>query len=210
MFEGSKIIDATRRIISGMTVWPGDPGVLVERSSSIHEGAVANVSRVCLGVHTGTHMDAPLHFIENGKDIDSLDVSLFFGRALVVGAESDVIDEKLLESCDLSGVQAVFFRTRASERDENSPFWDEYPAITEGCADYLIEKGIRAVGTDYFSVELCRDDSYPVHRKLLSREIAIIENMNLKDAEPGLYDYICLPIRIPGSDGSPVRVLLIK
>lgn len=210
MFEGRQVIDVTRRILSDMTVWPGDPGVLVERTDSIAEGAVANVSRISMGVHSGTHMDAPLHFIDGGKDIDSVEITRFFGRVLVVDAPSDRIGEEQLEPYDLSGVQAVFFRTRASQRDEMTPFWDEYPAITAGCAQYLIQRGIVMVGTDYFSVELCRDNRYPVHKALLSQGVAVVENLDLKDAEPGIYDYVCLPLRIAGSDGSPVRVLLIK
>lgn len=210
MFEGRQVIDVTRRIVSGMTVWPGDPGVVAERTSSISDGSVANVSRLSLGVHSGTHMDAPLHFIEGGKDIDSVDISRLFGRVLVVSAQTDVIDEGLLRPYDLAGVKAVFFRTRASMRDEKTPFWDEYPAITMGCAEYLVQSGILTVGTDYFSIELSRDNSYSVHKKLLSHEMAIIENLDLRNIEPGVYDYICLPLRIAGSDGSPVRVLLIK
>jgi len=210
VFEGRRVIDVTRRILSGMTVWPGDPVVLVERTDSIAEGAVANVSRFSMGVHSGTYMDAPLHFIDDGRDIDSIDITRFFGRALVVDAPSDRIGEELLETYDLSRVQAVFFRTRASKRDEMTPFWDEYPAITAGCAEYLIQRGIVMVGTDYFSVELCRDNRYPVHKAFLSHGVAIVENLNLKEAEPGEYEYICLPLRITGSDGSPVRVLLIK
>ncbi|HOK42846.1 MAG TPA: cyclase family protein [Thermoclostridium caenicola] len=210
MFEGRQVIDVTRKILSGMTVWPGDPGVLVERTDSISDGAVANVSRISLGVHSGTHMDAPLHFIDGGKDIDSVEIARLFGCVLVVEAPSDRIGEELLEPYDLSAVQAVFFRTRASMRDEMTPFWDEYPAITAECAEYLIQNGIVMVGTDYFSVELCRDNLYPVHKTLLSHGIAIVENLALKDVEPGMYDYICLPLRIAGSDGSPVRVLLFR
>jgi len=210
MFEGRRVIDVTRKIISGMTVWPGDPGVEVERTSSISKGSVANVSRISMGVHSGTHMDAPLHFIDGGKDIDSIDISRLYGRVLVVEASSDLIDEELLRKYDLSGVKAVFFKTRASLRDEYTPFWEEYPSITPECAGYLIRNGILTVGTDYFSIELSRDNSFPVHKKLLSHEAAIIENLDLRDVEPGIYDFICLPLRIAGSDGSPVRVLLAK
>lgn len=210
MFSGREIIDVTRRIASGMTVWPGDPEVLVERTASISEGSAANVSRVTMGVHSGTHMDAPLHFIDGGKDISGIDLSRLFGRALVVPAYSDRIDEDLLKPYDLSGIQAVFFRTRASMRDENTPFWEEYPAITLGCAEYLVHNGIRTVGTDYFSIELSPDNRFPVHQLLLSREVAIVENLDLKNAGPGVYDFVCLPLRIEGSDGSPVRVLLIR
>ena len=210
VFEGRQILDVTRKIISGMTVWPGDPGVVAERTASISKGSVANVSRISLGVHSGTHMDAPLHFIDGGKDIDSVDLTRLFGRVIVVEAKSDQIGEELLRPYHLAGVKAVFFKTRASLRDENTPFWEEYPAITMGCAEYLVQNGILTVGTDYFSIELSGDDSFPVHKKLLSHEVAIIENLDLRYAEPGVYEFICLPLRIAGSDGSPVRVLLIK
>lgn len=210
MFEGRQIFDVTRSILNDMTVWPGDPGVLVERTSSIGEGSAYNVSRMNLGVHSGTHMDAPLHFIDGGKDIASVDIARFFGRALVVAAPSDRIGEELLKPFDLAGVQAVFFRTRASMRDEKTPFWDEYPAVTVDCAEYLIQNGILTVGIDYFSIERSLDNNYPVHEKLLSHEVAIVEDLNLKDIKPGFYDFICLPLKIAKSDGSPVRVLLIK
>lgn len=91
VFEGRQILDVTRKIISGMTVWPGDPGVVAERTASISKGSVANVSRISLGVHSGTHMDAPLHFIDGGKDIDSVDLTRLFGRVIVVEAKSDQI-----------------------------------------------------------------------------------------------------------------------
>ena len=210
MFDGRQVIDVTRSIISGMTVWPGDPGVAVDRTASIGEGSVANVTRINLGVHSGTHMDAPLHFIDGGKDIASIDLARLMGRVLVVSAQSDLIDEGLIKPYNLAGTQAVFFKTRASMRDEKTPFWEESPAITLSCAEYLIQNGILTVGTDYFSIELSRDDSFPVHKMLLSHEVAIVENLDLKDVDAGIYDFICLPLKVEGSDGSPVRVLLIK
>jgi arylformamidase len=210
MFEGRQVLDVTRSILSGMTVWPGDPGVSVDRTASIGKGSVANVTRINMGVHSGTHMDAPLHFIDGGKDIASIDLARLLARVLVVSAHSDLIDEDLLKPYDLAGIQAVFFKTRASMRDEKTPFWEEYPAITPGCAEYLIQNGILTVGTDYFSIELSRDDSFPVHKMLLSHEVAIVENLDLKDIDTGIYDFICLPLKVEGSDGSPVRVLLIK
>lgn len=210
MFEGRKVYDVTFNIKNGMTVWPGDAGVTVGRSLSIKEGEVANVSRMELGVHAGTHMDAPLHFIDGGKDMASLDINRFFGKALVVCSDSEEIGEEVFEGHDLKGFKAVFFKTRSSGRDENTPAWDVYPAINEACARYMINRGILTVGIDYMSIELSRDNRFPVHRLLLGNEVAIVESLCLKDIEPGEYDYICLPMKIAGADGSPARVLLIK
>ena len=210
MFEGRTVFDVTRKIMNGMTVWPGDPGVSVFRSVSIKDGSDANVSRMDMGVHTGTHMDAPLHFIDGAKDMASLDIERFFGRVLVVSTDLEEIGAEVLEGHDLNGVKAVFFKTSSSTRDEKTPFWTAFPALTEGCASFLVEKGIKTVGIDYLSVELSCENRFPVHKLLLSNEVAIIENLILKDIEPGEYDFICLPLKIEGSDGSPVRALLIK
>ena len=210
MFKGKQIFDITRKIVNDMTIWPGDAKVTIWQTSTIKEGSVANVSRVDMGVHSGTHMDAPRHFIEGGGDIASLDIGTLIGRVVIVETEDEAIDETVVSRYDLESVNAVFFKTRASMRDEKSPFWNEYPAITEGCAKYLIDRGIRTIGTDYFSIEYCTDNRFPVHKLLLSNGVAIIENLSLKDIEPVEYDFICLPLMLEGSDGSPVRALLFK
>lgn len=210
MLEGRIIFDVTKKIMNGMTVWPGDPGISIKRSISISEGADANVSRMELGVHTGTHMDAPLHFIDGAKDMTSLDINRFFGRVLVVSTDMEEIGEEILEGYDLKGLKAVFFKTRSSMCDEKTPFRNIFPAITESCARVLVDKGIKTVGIDYLSIECSRNNRFPVHLLLLSNEVAIIEDLCLKDVEPGEYDFICLPLKIDGSDGSPVRALLIK
>lgn len=210
MFEGKTIYDVTYKIMTGMTVWPGDDGVSVGRTLSIDEGGAANVSRMDLGVHSGTHMDAPLHFLNGSKDIASLDISRFFGRVLVVASDKDEIGPEVFAGNELKGLEAVFFKTRSSGRDEKTPFWNEFQAINEKCARYMIERGIKTVGIDYMSIELSGDNLFPVHKLLLSNEVAIVENLRLIEIEPGEYEFICLPLKLEGSDGSPARVLLIK
>ncbi len=208
IFTGKKVVDVTRPLQGLMTVWPGDEGVVIERTLSINEGGTANVSRINMGVHAGTHMDAPLHFIDGGEDIEALSLDRFYGEVLILESKEGVIDESHLQGYDLKDVSAVFFKTFCSDRDETAPFLDHYPAVTETCARLLIDKGIKTVGTDYFSVEFCTDDRFPVHKLLLSNKVGIVENLYLKDVEPGRYSFVCLPIKIKGSDGAPCRVLL--
>jgi arylformamidase len=193
-----------------MTVWPGDGGVTVVRVASIGEGSMANVSRINMGVHSGTHMDAPLHFVDGGADIARISLDKLMGEVLIIETTSSIIDASYLDGVSLEDVDAVFFKTPLSGRDGREPFFEKYPAITEDCARVLTEKGIRTVGTDYFSIELYNDEAFSVHKHLLSKNVAIIENLCMTDVEPGRYSFISLPLKIEGSDGSPCRVLLFK
>lgn len=208
MFEGKKVIDITRTIQSGMTVWPGDDPVVIKQVHSIQEGYLVNVTQAVMGVHAGTHMDAPLHFIDGARDIASIAIDRLMGKVLVVASEEWDIDESILLDKDLSGIKAVFFKTTSSNTDTFTPFLDRYPAITAGCAAYLVDKGIWTIGIDYLSIEYATGGQFPVHNTLLSHEVVIIENLCLRDVDPGIYDFVCLPLKITGSDGSPVRALL--
>lgn len=206
-----KTIDVTRPVFTNMTVYPGDDGVLIERVSSISSGKKANISSVHMGVHTGTHVDAPLHFIDGGKGIDQLDISLFTGKVTVIDAGTEKhITRRILENISLNGIKAVFFRTVSSKISLDKPFDMDYACLEPDAAEYLVKSGVRVVGTDSLSVEKYDSQDFTVHKMLLSNEVLIVEGLCLKDVVQGQYDYICMPILLKGSDGAPARVMLLQ
>lgn len=210
MLWDKKVYDITRIIQNDMTVWPGDDRVFIERTLSISEGGLANISKINMGVHTGTHMDAPSHFIDGGETIEAISLDKLYGEVLIIESKEEMIEKSHLQGHDLGAVNAVFFKTACSARDEMAPFLDRYPAVTEQCARQLIDKGIKTVGTDYYSIEYCTDNRFPVHKLLLSHGVSIVENLCLKDIKAGRYSFVCLPMKIRGSDGAPCRVLLFQ
>jgi arylformamidase len=204
-----KIIDVTRPINSNMTVWPGDESVLLERASSISSENRTNVSRIHMGVHTGTHVDAPLHFIDQGKSVDKLDIRLFTGWVRVVDVRhvKSIGPEQLR---NLPGVkdEAVFFRTSYSDKTLEGPFDPDYTSLSPEAAKLLLNQGVRVIGTDALSIEEYDSKDCPVHYALLGDEALIIEGLCLKDVAEGRYRYVCMPLLMKGSDGSPARVVL--
>jgi len=206
-----KIMDVSRPIFTNMTVWPGDEGVLVECTGSIANGYASNTSRIHAGVHTGTHVDAPFHFIDGGKRIDQLDISLFTGNVTVIDVKDEnLITRRILQDNSLDGCKAVFFKTWYSNKTLNEPFDRNYPGLDPDAAEYLVKAGIRVVGTDALSVERYESDDFVVHKTLLRNEILVVEGLCLKEITPGKYKYICMPMLIEGSDGAPARVMLLQ
>jgi len=205
-----KLIDVTRPIFANMTIWPGDDGVVIERTANIEYGDIANTSRICAGSHTGTHVDAPLHFIADGKSIDQLDISLFTGTVTVIEvADTNCITGEFLKKCSLTECKAVFFKTWFSDRSLSEPFDKNYPGLDPDAAEYIVKSGIRVVGIDTLSVEKYYSKDFAVHKILLGSEVLIIEGLCLKNIIPGKYKYICMPLPIKGSDGAPARVMLV-
>lgn len=203
------IIDITRPIFSNMTVWPGDDSVFIERVSSISEGSVVNVSRIHANVHIGTHVDAPLHFIPNGKSIEQLDINLFTGKVSVVDAGNEkCITRSMLSDIIVNDCEAVFFKTWYSDITLNEPFDLNYTGLELDAAEYLIQSGIRVIGIDTLSIERYNNSGFIVHKTLLSNDVLIVEGLCLKNVTPGKYNYICMPLLIKGSDGAPARVVL--
>lgn len=205
-----KLIDVSRPVFSEMTVWPGDESVLLERTSSIAQGSMANVSRVHMGVHTGTHIDAPLHYIDVGKSVDKLNTSLFTGNVLVVDiGQEKIIQPELVEKLPIGNGEAVFFKTAFSGKTLSEAFDTEYTGLSLEAAQFLIGKGVQVIGTDALSIENFYAKDFSVHRALLGNEILIVEGLNLRPVSPGKYQYICMPIFLQGADGAPARVMLI-
>jgi len=195
-----------------MPVWPGDPKLSMRLASSIAKGGVANVTRVEMGAHTGTHMDAPFHFLANGPTVDRLPLDILIGTCRVFDLTNLTghITRAVLENCDLSGVTRALFKTRNSLRwaNDDHEFDKEFVAIAADAAQLLVEHGVKLVGVDYLSVEAFGSKEHPVHSTLLGANVVIIEGLNLAGASAGDYELIALPIKLKGADGAPARVVL--
>jgi arylformamidase len=194
-----------------MPIYEGDPGVEIQPWSSLAKGDSANVSFLHFGAHTGTHVDAPAHFIEGAGKLDALSLDILIGPARVIRVPDDrnEINSEFLSGCDLNNVQRVLFHTR------NSAFWGEgfrkdFTHLLPEAAQTLVDKGIKLVGTDYLSIEKFHSGHHRTHLTLLSKGIVIVEGLNLTEVPDGDYELICLPLRIAegAGDGAPARVVL--
>jgi arylformamidase len=208
------IYDISLTISSEIPVWPGDPGVQLTQVSFMDKGDVCNVTNLALGVHAGTHVDAPHHFLNDHRTVESLRLDVLVGPAYVVslGEEVDIISEEVLSSVDIpSGVERLLIKTRNSALwgKDVKEFVKEFVAIREDGARWLVQKGIRLVGVDYLSVAPYGNGT-PTHRVLLESGIIALEGLNLHEITQGYYDLYCLPLKLLNSDGAPSRAILIK
>lgn len=193
-----------------MVRWPGDPEICKEPFRAMERGDVCNVSSLAFGSHTGTHMDAPLHFIRNGRTLDKMPLDATIGPCRVIEIK-DRESVKVEEIADrrIKRGERILFKTRNSGRCWKTDIFDEdFVYISREAAEFLAEKRIRTVGIDYLSVGGFRKDGVETHHALLGAGIWIIEGLNLSKIKPGKYELNCLPIKILGSDGAPARALL--
>lgn len=206
-----KIYDITLPISGNMPVWPGDPKVHITKRLEIRSGDSCNLSQLDMGSHTGTHIDAPYHFEEDGLRLDQLPIERLIGKARLFHISSiEEIGLDAVKSLRLNGVQRVLFKTANSDywKSNMSVFVEEFIAITNGAAQYLVEAGIILVGVDYLSVEKFGNKGHEVHHTLLRNGVVVLEGLNLSDIPPGDYELIALPLKIKDGDGSPARVVL--
>jgi arylformamidase len=203
-------IDVSVPLRTGMVHWPDNPPVLIEQVQGIERGNVANVSRLSLGVHTGTHMDAPIHFLRTGKGIDTMPLSATIGLARVIEIrDPESIKPEELRPHGIKRGERVLFKTRNSARCwHTDDFVEDFVYISQEAARYLAAQEVQTVGVDYLSVGGFFKDSVETHHALLEAGIWIIEGLNLSNVVPGIYDLICLPLKIEGSDGAPSRAIL--
>jgi len=209
-----KIFDVTFTVEQGMTVWPGDDAVQLFRQKKIEDGANANVSFVGMSVHTGTHIDAPFHFLKAGYGVEQIPLDLLIGPAQVIQVPEDAkaIDAKTLEKIVIKpGIKRVLFKTAVSLQQTtlSQVFKTDFVAIAADAAQILVDKGINVIGIDYLSIAPYKN-SRPTHEILLNANTLVIEGLNLADVEEGLYMMYCLPLKLKGSDGAPARVILTQ
>ncbi len=204
--------DITLTISPDLPTWPGDPGVEIERVEKIEDGSNANVSRVNMGVHTGTHVDAPYHFLQDGITVDQLNLNLLTGRAYVLHLPGvEVITATVLEDAQIPPrTRRVLFKTRNSElwAGNENEFQTDFVGLSEDGATYLVRRGVKLVGMDYLSIAPFHK-SRPTHERLLEAGVVVVEGLNLTEVDQGRYTIYCLPLKIANSDGAPARAILI-
>lgn len=204
----STLIDISVPIRERMPIYDRNPGVRLERALSIPRGDTANVSRLELGVHTGTHLDAPLHFFEGGADAEALSLEPLVGPAYVADATAlrGPIDADSLRSCAIpEGAERVLLKTPNGRLWERDDFTRDFIRLNGDGARFVVEHGIRLIGLDYLSI-----GDGEAHRVLLDAGVLALEGLDLRHVTPGWYELLCLPLRVPGSDGAPARAVLRK
>ena len=208
----TKIYDVTVAVSAATPIYKGDPGVEITSFKSIAAGSSANVSQAAFGVHTGTHVDAPNHFIDGARRVHELDLQKLVGLCRVIEVPDDVAGIEPEHVGDVDGITRVIFKTR------NSAFWStpelgfrtDFTYLLPATAKLLVARGVVLVGIDYLSIEKSGSPGHPVHITLLEKEVVILEGVDLREVPPGDYDLICMPLKYIGAtgDGSPARTML--
>lgn len=205
--------DISVALDAALPTWPGSPGVETRLRLSIEDGDVANVTQLEMDVHTGTHVDAPCHFIADGPSVDALGLEPLIGPAFVIDTGTAVeIDAGVLSAAAIpAGAERVLLRTSNSSRPSmyRTAFDESYAALTLDGAEWLARHGLRLVGIDYLSIQRY-DESPDVHRALLAAGAALLEGLCLRDVAPGGYDLVCLPLKLTGVEAAPARAILVE
>jgi arylformamidase len=206
-----RVYDISVAIEPGMPLWPGDVPLELERVQKINHGDIANVTRISCSVHVGTHVDAPIHFLEDGRGIETLSFRVLNGRAYVVDLpDVDLITSDVLENAGVPPrTRRVLFKTTNSQywNEPKHEFKPDFVGLDQSASHWLVKKGVQLVGVDYLSVAPF-DRPQPTHKTLLANEVVILEGLDLRQVSQGRYMLHCLPLKISGCDGAPARAIL--
>lgn len=206
-----KIYDVSLPLSADMAVYGDDPPFAIEPVSRISRGDGANVSLLRMGSHTGTHLDAPFHFVEAGLTVDDVPLEVLVGECFVCEiASPDAVTVSDLTAGSLpEGCRRVLFKTSNSRLWEDDHFRTDYVYLDPDAAAWLVERGVRLVGVDYLSVDRFRSGTHPTHLRLLESGVVALEGLDLRGVGQGTYFLVCLPLKIRGGDGAPARVILM-
>lgn len=200
------LYDLSHPLSPAIAVWPGDPSFSLDLVAAIARGDLANVGRLALSTHTGSHVDAPFHFLEEGSSVDELPLEPFIGPALLVDATSaSIVGPDLIDGL-AAPPERLLVRTR--RRTDPTRFDPEYAALAPAAAERLVALGVRLFGTDAPSVDPFESRTLDSHRILARGGVMILEGLRLDEPPPGLYELIAIPLRIARGDASPVRAIL--
>jgi arylformamidase len=207
------IYDISLPISSALPVWPGDLPIEIIQTESIDRGDEVNLSRLSMSAHSGTHVDAPHHFMNDHRTVEGLALDVLTGPCYVTQLPDDIdeISAEVLERVAIgSGTTRILFGTRNSKlwARAEPEFQPDFVAITQDGAEWLVARGIRLVGVDYLSVAPFGDGS-PTHKALLGAGVVVVEGLDLSQVARGFYDLYCLPLKLMGADGAPARAILV-
>lgn len=211
--ENREYIDISFPYYEGMAIYPNNPQYVCQKVSDMQNGDSCNVSRITLGTHTGTHIDAPAHFVQDGMTIDRLPLEQINGKAKVLRIKEAVITKECLKKYEIERDDILIFRTSNSDVFEGVRVLESYVTLDYEGAQYLADKKVRMIGIDYMTIERPRNLREPgksVHTILLGNKIPILETLDLRGVEEGEYTLMCLPLKLQGSDGSSVRAVLVN
>jgi arylformamidase len=211
----TRLIDVSLEVGPDLLVWPGNPGVAITPTSRISRGDSSNVSEIRLGSHTGTHIDPPSHFLDEGASAEHLPLDMMMGETTVADLRGTAgpIGPDELDALSLTGEV-----TRLLLRTDNSAFWaadprtfpDEYVCLSPEGARWVVDNGIGLIGIDFLSIEVRGAPHHPTHRTLLEAGVVILEGLDLSGVQPGEYTLVCFPLKIAGGDGAPTRAVLLE
>lgn len=204
--------DVTLTISPDLVTWPNEQSVILEQVASITEGANANLSRILMGLHSGTHVDAPHHFLNDQRTVEQLSLEVLIGRAYVLHLpDVNVIDASVLERADIPPrTRRILFKTRNSTywAQGEKAFQTDFVGISADGAAFLVDRNVKLVGIDYLSIAPYKQ-SRPTHELLLNAGVIIVEGLDLSKVSQGRYTLYCLPLKIAGAEGSPARAILV-
>ncbi len=208
----SRIYDISTPVLSGGVVYPGNPEIRIEPQQAISQGAGANVSSIAFGSHTGTHVDAVKHFVDDGQTVDQIPIERFIGPAILLAFPDDlmVVTAADLEKQHMGSHTRILLRTRNSSFLGRPDFAKDFTYLAPDGAEYLVSRGVELVGIDYLSIEQFHSGHHLTHLTLLRRGVVIVEGLDLSQPPPGEYQLTCLPLRLAGLDAAPARAVLSR
>lgn len=201
------MIDISRPLQTGVPTWPGDTPFSYEVSWTKEQSGSVNVGKLTMSIHTGTHIDAPFHFDNEGRKVMDLDLELYIGLARVIDLSGkSSIGAEDLKSYDIDGITRLLIRTNSWSNPQEFP--TEITYLRGDVGPYLAEKGIRLIGVDVPSVDPLDSKALSAHHALHANDIHILEGINLAHIATGDYELVALPLPLVEADGSPVRAIL--
>lgn len=206
-----KFYDVTLEIKNDMLVWPGEPAVDIKTTATVEKDGVGG-SHLSFGSHTGTHVDAPKHFVKGATGVDKIPLEKLIGECIVVDLTK--IKHKEIAVSDISNVpikkrSRILFKTGNYKYLFGKTFPSSYVSLSLEAAEYLVQKGVYLVGIDFLGIEKRKNPGHPVHTTLLKAGIVNVEGLDLSKVQAGHYQLICLPLRVKDVDGAPARVILV-
>jgi arylformamidase len=194
-----------------MHFYPGDPTLEQTQIRAIKRGDAANLTHLSLGAHTGTHVDAPAHFIDGAPTLEQVSLDRMVGAACVLDVRGlAAVDAAALRQYEIQHGDIVLCRTDNSERGEKSGFQKDFAYLTRDAAQHLVDRDVKSIGWDYLSIERFGSKTFEVHKLLLGHGILIIEGLDLREIAAGRYHFTCLPLKLEGVDGAPARAVLMR